>query len=161
MDKKGKNRKGVMYSTNPDFEYEYENDELETLANNKQNLKVCIDKHRAGKVVIIIKEFVGTTEDLKSLDENTLLAVFEGIPQATISKEALNCTLVDFLSEVTSQIVFSSKGEARRMLKGGGISINKQKTTQNADNKLEVELLQEKYVLIQKGKKNYFLITVE
>ncbi|MGY8989348.1 MAG: translation initiation factor [Flavobacteriales bacterium] len=67
MDKKGKNRKGVMYSTNPNFKYEYENDELETLANNKQNLKVCIDKHRAGKVVIIIKEFLGTTEDLKSL----------------------------------------------------------------------------------------------
>ena len=67
MAKKEKNRKGVMYSTNPDFKYEYENDELETLSNNKQNLKVCIDKHRAGKVVIIIKEFVGTTEDLKSL----------------------------------------------------------------------------------------------
>ena len=67
MAKKEKNRKGVMYSTNPDFKYEYENDELETLANNEQNLKVCIDKHRAGKVVIIIKEFVGTTEDLKSL----------------------------------------------------------------------------------------------
>jgi len=67
MDKKGKNRKGVMYSTNPNFKYEYENDELETLSNNKQNLKVCIDKHRAGKVVIIIKEFVGTTENLKSL----------------------------------------------------------------------------------------------
>jgi len=67
MAKKEKNRKGVMYSTNPDFKYEYENDELETLSNNEQNLKVCIDKHRAGKVVIIIKEFVGTTEDLKSL----------------------------------------------------------------------------------------------
>jgi len=67
MDKKGKNRKGIMYSTNPDFEYEYENEELETLPNNKQNLKVCIDKHRAGKIAVIIKEFVGTTEDLKSL----------------------------------------------------------------------------------------------
>ena len=67
MDKKGKNRKGVMYSTNPDFKYEYEDNKLETLSNNEQNLKVCIDKHRAGKVVIIIKEFVGTTEDLKSL----------------------------------------------------------------------------------------------
>ena len=67
MDKKGKNRKGVMYSTNPDFKYEYENDELETLSNNKQNLEVCIDKHRSGKVAIIIKEFVGTIEDLKSL----------------------------------------------------------------------------------------------
>jgi len=67
MDKKGKKRKGIMYSTNPDFEYEYENEELETLPNNKQNLKVCIDKHRAGKIAVIIKEFVGTTEDLKSL----------------------------------------------------------------------------------------------
>ena len=67
MAKKEKNRKGVMYSTNPDFKYEYENDELETLSNNEQNLKVCIDKHRAGKVAVIIKEFVGTTEDLKSL----------------------------------------------------------------------------------------------
>jgi translation initiation factor 1 len=67
MDKKGKKRKGIMYSTNPNFEYEYENEELETLPNNKQNLKVCIDKHRAGKIAVIIKEFVGTTEDLKSL----------------------------------------------------------------------------------------------
>ena len=67
MNKKGENRKGVMYSTNRDFEYEYENDEMETLPNNEQNLKVCIDKHRAGKVAVIIKEFVGTTEDLKSL----------------------------------------------------------------------------------------------
>ena len=67
MDKKGKNRKGVMYSTNRDFEYEYENYEMETLPNNEQNLKVCIDKHRAGKIAVIIKEFIGTTEDLKSL----------------------------------------------------------------------------------------------
>ena len=69
MDKKGKNRKGVMYSTNPNFEYEYENNELETLPNNEQNLKVCIDKHRAGKIVVIIKDFVGTTEDLKALSK--------------------------------------------------------------------------------------------
>ena len=67
MNKKGRNRKGVMYSTNRDFEYEYENDEMETLPNNEQNLKVCIDKHRAGKIAVIIKEFIGTTEDLKSL----------------------------------------------------------------------------------------------
>ena len=67
MDKKERRRKGVMYSTNPNFEYEYENEELETLPNNQQNLKVCIDKHRAGKTAVIIKKFVGTTEDLKSL----------------------------------------------------------------------------------------------
>lgn len=67
MDKKGKNKKGVMYSTNPDFEYEYENMEMETLPNNEQHLKVCIDKHRAGKIAVIIKDFVGTTDDLKDL----------------------------------------------------------------------------------------------
>jgi translation initiation factor 1 len=67
MDKKGKNKKGVMYSTNPDFEYEYENMEMETLPNNEQHLKVCIDKHRAGKTAVIIKDFVGTTDDLKDL----------------------------------------------------------------------------------------------
>ena len=62
-----KNRKGVMYSTNPDFDYEYKNEEQETLVNNEQQLKVCIDKHRAGKVAVIIKDFIGTTEDLKTL----------------------------------------------------------------------------------------------
>jgi|TARA_B100000959_G_scaffold253985_1_gene285320 translation initiation factor 1 len=69
MGKNKKNCKGVMYSTNPDFEYEYENEELETLPNNKQLLKICIDKHRAGKTVVIIKEFVGRTEDLRLLSK--------------------------------------------------------------------------------------------
>jgi len=67
MDKNNKNRKGVMYSTNPDFEFEYENEKMDTLANNHQNLKVCIDKHRAGKIAIIIKGFVGSADDLKAL----------------------------------------------------------------------------------------------
>lgn len=67
MGKNKKNRKGVMYSTNPDFEFEYEDNEMETPPNNQQNLKVCIDKHRAGKIAVIIKDFVGTAEDLKSL----------------------------------------------------------------------------------------------
>lgn len=67
MGKNNKNRKGVMYSTNPDFEYEYEEEGIETIANNQQNLKVCIDKHRAGKIAVIIKDFVGTKNDLKLL----------------------------------------------------------------------------------------------
>ena len=67
MGENKKNRKGVMYSTNPDFDYEYENEEQETLVNNEQQLKVCIDKHRAGKVAVVIKDFIGTTEDLKTL----------------------------------------------------------------------------------------------
>jgi len=102
-----------------------------------------------------------TTEDLQALDETTLLAVFDGVSQVKISKTAIDCTLVDFLSEITNNVVFASKGEARRMLKGGGVSINKRKVTQQADSKLEVTLLQNKYVLVQKGKKNYYLITVQ
>ena len=62
-----KKKKGVMYSTNPNFEFEYENQKTQTLSNNAQHLKVCIDKHRAGKIAVIIKDFVGTTEDLKAL----------------------------------------------------------------------------------------------
>jgi len=64
-----KNKKGVMYSTNADFEFEYENEKMDTLANNQQNLKVCIDKHRSGKIAVIIKDFVGKAEDLKELSK--------------------------------------------------------------------------------------------
>jgi translation initiation factor 1 len=67
MDKNKRNRKGIMYSTNPDFKFEYENEKVDTLSNNQQNLKVCIDKHRAGKIAIIIKGFIGTADDLKAL----------------------------------------------------------------------------------------------
>ena len=67
MKKNKKNRKGAMYSTNPDFEFEYENEKMEPLSNNQQNLKVCIDKHRAGKIAIIIKGFIGNADDLKAL----------------------------------------------------------------------------------------------
>ena len=64
-----KNRKGVIYSTNPDFEYQYENQGMKTLTNTNQHLKVCIDKHRAGKIAVIIKDFVGTNDDLKALSK--------------------------------------------------------------------------------------------
>ena len=67
MEKNKKNLKGVIYSTNPYFEFEYENEKMDTLPNNQQNLQVCINKHRAGKIAIIIKGFVGTSDDLKAL----------------------------------------------------------------------------------------------
>ena len=69
MKKNKKNRKGVIYSTKADFEFEYENEKIEPISNNQQNLKVCIDKHRAGKIAIIIKGFVGTAYDLKALSK--------------------------------------------------------------------------------------------
>tara|TARA_B100000287_G_C20101801_1_gene570671 strand:+ start:165 stop:494 length:330 start_codon:yes stop_codon:yes gene_type:complete len=62
-----KNKKGVIYSTNPNFQYEYDNEEQEKIANNKQLLTLHIDKHRAGKTVIIIKGFIGSNKDLKNL----------------------------------------------------------------------------------------------
>ena len=67
MGQNKKNRKGVMYSTNPNFKYQYKNQEIQTLSNNAQHLKVCIDKHRAGKIAVTIKDFVGNAEDLKAL----------------------------------------------------------------------------------------------
>jgi tyrosyl-tRNA synthetase len=103
-----------------------------------------------------------TTDDLQSLDEETLLSVMEGVPQAIISKAAFeNCaSTIDLLSEATASIIFPSKGEARKMIQGGGVSINKTKVEDGAK-KPEFALLQNKYLLAQKGKKNYYLIVVE
>jgi tyrosyl-tRNA synthetase len=101
------------------------------------------------------------TDELKSIDESTLLSVFEGVPQVNIStsefKNAL--TITDLLSVVTKSEIFPSKGEARKMISGGGVYVNKNKVN-SPDQKVEFELLQEKYLLVQKGKKNYFLVKV-
>tara|TARA_B110000483_G_scaffold177980_1_gene210506 strand:- start:239 stop:1507 length:1269 start_codon:yes stop_codon:yes gene_type:complete len=99
-----------------------------------------------------------TSEDLKGLDESTLLSVFEGVPQFNISKKDLFVGLLDLLAEKTS--IFQSKGEARRMIKSNAVSINKEKISE--DFKLsENSLINTKYILVQKGKKNYFLIIVQ
>jgi tyrosyl-tRNA synthetase len=99
---------------------------------------------------------------LAALDERTFLQVFEGVPQAQISKSDLEATanIVDLLSETTGNEIFPSKGEARKMIQGGGVSINKEKITdpQQVPN---FPLLQGKYLLVQKGKKNYFIISVK
>ena len=102
-----------------------------------------------------------TTEELQSIDEDTLLSVFEGVPQVTISKSDLDKTenITDFLSELTQEVIFPSKGEARKMIKGGGVSINKEKVL-DANAPVEISLLQGKYILVQRGKKNYYLVTV-
>ncbi len=99
----------------------------------------------------------GTTETLQHLDERTLLTVFEGVPQYTVSKAELEqgIGIVDFLAEKTT--IFPSKGEARRMLKDGGVSVNKAKVAEEAIVSCS-SLLNNRYVLVQKGKKNYFLV---
>lgn len=103
-----------------------------------------------------------TTAELQSLNEDTLLAVFEGVPQTTISKSAFEsyATVTDLLSVVTNNTIFTSKGEARKMIQAGGVSVNKSKV-EDANSRGTFSLLQGKYLLAQKGKKNYFLIKVE
>ena len=103
-----------------------------------------------------------TTEELQSLNEETLLAIFEGVPQTTISKEAFEsyATVTDLLSVTTNGKIFSSKGEARKMIQAGGVSINKTKV-EDANEKGLFALLQNRYLLAQKGRRNYFLIIVE
>ena len=102
----------------------------------------------------------GTTEMLKNLDEKMLLSVFKGVPQSKVSRTEFETGigLLDFLAGKTG--VFKSNGEARRMLKDGGVSINKQKVSESYEISVR-DLLNDKYILIQKGKKNYFLVTVE
>lgn len=101
----------------------------------------------------------GTTETLRKLSEETLLAVFEGVPQFGITQQDLasGIPVVDFVAEKTS--VFPSRSEARRMLKDGGLLINKQKAGEDFIVTQE-HLLNGKYILVQKGKKNYYLIRV-
>jgi tyrosyl-tRNA synthetase len=99
----------------------------------------------------------GTTETLMKLSEETLLAVFEGVPNSEIARSevAKSINIVDFLTEKTN--IFSSKGEARRMLKEGGVQVNKKKVDESFI--LDEHILSNgKYILVQKGKKNYFLV---
>ena len=98
-----------------------------------------------------------TADDLKSLDEETFLSVFEGVPQFTINKADLDLGILDIMAEKTQ--IFASKGEARRMIKSNAVSINKNKITEDIQLS-ENDLLNGKYLLAQKGKKNYFLIII-
>ncbi len=101
----------------------------------------------------------GTTETLKKLDERMLLSVFKGVPQPEVSRSEFESGIgfLDFLSKKTG--VFKSNGEARRMLKDKAISVNKEKVDENYGLSID-DLLNNKYILIQKGKKNYFLVKI-
>ncbi|MBI9034261.1 MAG: tyrosine--tRNA ligase [Bacteroidales bacterium] len=98
-----------------------------------------------------------TAEALKNLSERMLLDVFDGVPKFEMELEDIKSgiNVVDFLAEKTQ--VFASKGETRRMLKDNGVSINKEKVKDSYTIETK-DLLNDKYILAQKGKKNYFLI---
>jgi tyrosyl-tRNA synthetase len=98
-----------------------------------------------------------TAEILQSLNEEQLLQVLEGVPAVEISQaELLNG--YDLLTFLADTKIFPSKGEARKMWQGGGISINKLKVNAEKTTITSADLLQNKYLLVQKGKKNYYLV---
>jgi tyrosyl-tRNA synthetase len=101
----------------------------------------------------------GTTDSLKRIKEDLFLAVFEGVPQFEVSTPEIDKDVLDLLAVETE--VFSSKGEARRMVVSGGVSINKQKITSPEQRITKDDFINNKYLLVQKGKKNYFLIRVK
>ena len=100
-----------------------------------------------------------TTEVLQSLNENQLLQVMDGVPTVNIdaAKIAAGYDIVELLADTA---IFPSKGEARKMWQAGGIGINKEKITTEFTTVTSAQLLQGKYILFQKGKKNYYLAIV-
>ena len=102
-----------------------------------------------------------TSDTLKKLDEDTLLAVFEGVPQFKISLTELEAGIkaIELLTDKAQ--VFPSKGEMRKLVQSGGVSLNKEKLTDQEQLIRQSDLLNQKYLLVQKGKKNYYLLIAE
>ena len=125
-------------------------EEVTTRVHSKEDLEMAI---KASNILF----GKSTAEDLKSLDEDTFLSVFEGVPQFEMNKADLGLGILDILAEKTQ--IFASKGEARRMISSNAVSINKEKITEDVQLS-ENDLLNGKYILAQKGKKNYFLIII-
>ncbi|MBP5482519.1 MAG: tyrosine--tRNA ligase [Paludibacteraceae bacterium] len=99
-----------------------------------------------------------TSDALKKLDEETLLSVFEGVPQFEVSLEEIKqgVKVAELFTEKAA--IFPSKGELRKLVQGGGVSVNKEKLADFDTTIDSASLLNDKYILVQKGKKNYFLL---
>ena len=125
--------------------------EVTTMVHSKDDLNAAIEASE----ILFGK---GTTETLRKLDESTFLSVFEGVPMFEVKSEILakGISLSDLLAAETE--VFASKGELRRMVSGGGLSVNKEKTDDPERIITASDLLNNKYLLVQKGKKNYYLV---
>ena len=102
----------------------------------------------------------GTKEQLQALDEGTLLSVFEGVPQFEVSLDTLSSgvKIADLLTEQAA--VLPSKGELRKLIAAGGLSLNKEKVTSPEDLVGTEHLIAGRFLLVQRGKKNYYLLIV-
>ena len=101
----------------------------------------------------------GTKETLQKFDEATLLSIFEGVPHFEISRDALGQPAVEIFTQAAA--VFPSKGEMRKMVQGGGVSLNKEKLAAFDRVITADDLIDEKYLIVQRGKKNYNFIVVK
>lgn len=128
--------------------------EVTTMVHSKEDLEQAI----AASEILFGK---GTTESLARLPENVFTSVFEGVPQFKLTKAELEAgiNILDLLAVNTT--IFPSKGEARKMLQGGGVSINKNKVEAQEHAVTTEQLLNNRYLLVQKGKKNYYLVIAE
>ncbi|MBQ3173510.1 MAG: tyrosine--tRNA ligase [Alistipes sp.] len=127
-------------------------EEITTMIHSKEEL----EKAQAASNILFGN---ATSEALRSLDEATLLQVFDGVPQFTIARDNLGKPFIDIVAEICK--VFPSKGECRKMVQGGGVQLNKEKIVDAMRPVTEGDLIAGKYLLAQRGKKNYYLITVE
>lgn len=127
-------------------------EEVTTMVHSREALDMAIE---ASNIL-----FGKATKDaLAALDEQTLLDVFDGVPQFEMSRDGLNQPFVEIVTRADVQ-VFPSKGECRKLVQGGGVSLNKEKLSAFDRVVTEDDLISGKYLLVQRGKKNYFLITV-
>ena len=125
--------------------------EITTMVHGEDNFKAAVEASK----ILFSKE---ATDILRTIDEQTLLDVFDGVPRFQVSKEELaaGIPVLDLLAVKTQ--VFPSKGEARKMIQGNGVSLNKAKYTDPAGTVTDADLIAGKYLLIQRGKKNYYLL---
>jgi len=101
----------------------------------------------------------GTTDSLKAIREDVFLSVFEGVPQFDLPSSEIDKDILELLAVDTA--VFESKGEARRLIASGGVSINKGKISSVDHRITTADFINNKYLLVQKGKKNYYLIKIK
>lgn len=101
-----------------------------------------------------------TKESLQRLDEQTLLDIFEGVPHFELTRDMLGQPAIECFTCDDAKI-FASKGEMRKLVQGGGVSLNKEKLAAADRVVTEEDLIGGKYLLVQRGKKNYFLVTVK
>ena len=125
--------------------------EITTMVHSAQDYEMAVE---ASQILFSNK----AKDILHKIDEDTLLSVFEGVPQFEVSRDELNAGVPAINLLTDNAAVFPSKGEMRKMTQGGGVSINKEKI---ADPNMTIDasfLLNDKYILAQRGKKNYFLL---